>query len=118
MKGKDGYNYEGQIFNSFDVEKDQFYKLQPIEISDEDYEELLKYFPKEEDDIPVGSGIASVITVIGVLTMICGLIGGFYLLTDVSGALGLISIIYSFVSGFLFLGFAEIIKMLKQIKDK
>ncbi len=95
----------------------------PIEISDSEYKYLL-----ELDEPKKTNTIASILTVIAWITFIGGFIAGivlgrveadsYYSYTEFSFAVALIYWGVSFLSGISILAFAEIIKLLNDIKNK
>ena len=108
----------------------KYYKKIPMEITDEEYEEVKKYSKK-----PVILGenpIATALTVIAWILFIGGFIAGialgtvevergyYYTYTDTefSFAVAFVYWCASLISGTMFLGFAEIIKLLTDIKNK
>lgn len=108
----------------------KYYKKVPIEITDEEYQEVKKYSKKEETT--ENNPIATVLTVIAWIVFIGGFIAGialgivevekgyYYTYTDTefSFAVAFIYWCVSLISGTMFLGFAEIIKLLDAIKKK
>lgn len=110
--------------------KDRYYKKVPIAVTDEEYKEIQKYTKKEEtvDDNPV----ANVLTVIAWLIFLVGFLAGIILGTqevpsgsyyrdtelEFSFAVAFVYWGVAFISGTMFLGFAEIIKLLQAIKKK
>lgn len=114
----------------WDSEKKQtvYYKYTPIEISDEEYM-LLKDSCKVHDD---GSGnnsqnaVATTLTVIAWIVYIVGLVIGIilgvsysdYSYSDFNFAIASVCWTIFLVNGTMFLGFAEIIKLLESIKRK
>ena len=117
-------------------QKYRYYKEEPIQITDEEFEEVRKYYnPKKHDCLDTESddnGIATALTVIAWIIFICGFILGIILGADVaetsryfsdsssefSISTALITWAVSFISGIAFLGFAEIIKLLHDINNK
>ncbi len=63
------------------------------------------------------NAVAGALKAISVITYICGILAGLILLGDDVFS-GLILIISGFISGSMFLGFAEIIKLLHEINEK
>ena len=99
----------------------RYYKKVPIEVTDEEYEQIKKYAGM--DSAPGNNNvIANVLTVIAWLTYICGFIAGIILGQDAGIEFDMqVAFIYwatTFVSGTMLLGFAEIIKLLTAIKNK
>ncbi len=106
------------------------YKIVPIDISDEDFNELLDVLKQnhsfDEDTNTQGSQnrVASLLFAISIITYIlCG-IGAIVLLVlgiteDELLLIGVpCALVVGFISGSMFLGFAEIIKLLTAIKNK
>ena len=96
------------------------YKAIPIEITDEEYEQVKKYaFASSTLPEPVNSsnGIATVLTVIGVIVYLIGFIG-FFAMFNMNALSAFIILASAAISGTMFLGFAEIIKLLQSIKNK
>lgn len=104
------------------------YRKVPIEITDEEYEmvkEICKSDNKEPVDVDVDNGVATVLTVIAWIIYIVGFIVGIVSGTNAAERYSdfnfLVAFIYwvvALVSGTMFLGFAEIIKLLEAIKRK
>ena len=99
--------------SEYDAETSTFkrYKKQAIDITDEEYDELKKYLNYSTDSKT--NSIATILTVIAWVVYVCGFISGF-VLSDMM----LVYWIASFVVGTIYLGFAEIIKLLTAIKNK
>ena len=115
-----------------------YYKCVPIEVTDEEFEEVLKYRKIsdnveenlreiEQDDEPDNyNGVAICFIVFAVLTFVGGFILG--IVMGVAGAYGSdsdfnfgLAIVYwvaSFVSGMMFIAIAEVLKLLTAIKNK
>ena len=108
----------------------RYYKRVPIVITDEEYLEVCKYSKKEEP--PVNNPIFTALTAIAWIIFIGGFIAGIalgtvevergyhYTYTDTEFSFA-IAVVYwgiSLISGTMFLGFAEIIKLLETIKNK
>ncbi len=108
----------------------KYYKKVPIEITDEEYQEVKKYSKKEV--APENNSVAVALTIIAWLIFIGGFIAGivlgtvevekgyYYTYTDTefSFAIAFVYWCVSLISGTMFLGFAEIIKLLDAIKRK
>jgi len=99
-----------------------YFKKVPIEVSDEEYEEIKKYAKDSKNTDKKDNIIASILKKIAWCVFIVGAIAGLAL-----GNLGYrgfsfgITLIYwfaSFISGITLLGFAEIIQLLTDIKNK
>ncbi len=110
--------------------KDRYFKKVPIAVTDEEYKEILKY-SKKEDSLDTNP-IAIALTVIAYIIFIGGFIAGIalgnqdvvkgtyyqYTVTEFSFAIAFTYWCIAFISGTMFLGFAEIIKLLHAIKNK
>ncbi len=108
----------------------KYYKKVPVEITDEEYQEVKKYSKK--DDTSEINPIATALTVIAWVVFIGGFIAGialgnvevvkgsYYTYTDTefSFAIAFTYWCVALISGTMFLGFAEIIKLLDAIKKK
>ena len=98
----------------------KFYKKVPVEITDEEYEEVKKYteIPSTVSDKNL---IATILRVIGFVVYVVGFIASFFLGVDRYGDISAMVIVWwivFFVSGTFYLGFAEIIQLLDDIKRK
>lgn len=113
----------------------EYYKQIPIDITDEEYEELKKVCtPVQKADTVDNSenGIATALTVIAWIIYIGGFIAGiafgnvevvrgtYYTYTDTEFSFAIAFVYWAvcLVAGTMFLGFAEIIKLLEAIKRK
>lgn len=105
----------------------KYYKAVPFKVTDEEYQQIIKLSQKPKvlpTSKPDKNTIAKFLTVIAWITFICGFIAGIIwgnLLGDGEGALvGFIFMLLfwfaAFISGTLFLGFAEIIELLDTIR--
>ena len=122
-------NKYSEEFNCYDWDKNnskyEYYKKVPIEITDEEYEEIKKYSKPTEDVIlkhfNKNNTIATILTIIAWVVYVSGLIAGFVLGVDSWGDPTILMLVYwiaSFVVGTVYLGFAEIIKILTEIRNK
>lgn len=110
-----------------ETKEGRYFKKVPINVTDEEYEEILKYCKQSDNTTPVNkeNKVAKVLTGIAYAIFIIGAILGF--------AMGYTKNIpedtyyfsfavawwcVSFIGGMLMLGFAEIIKLLHSIKNK
>ena len=120
-------NKQSEEFSYFEWDSanstNKYYKKVPVEITDEEFEEIKKCLEKEalQKDNPV----ATALTFIAWAVFICGFIAGGVLGDTVAEyshefSLGTAFTYWavSFISGTMFLGFAEIIKLLEAIKRK
>ncbi len=105
----------------------KYYKAVPFKVTDEEYQQIIKLSQKPKvlpTSKPDKNTIAKFLTVIAWITFICGFIAGIiwgYLLGHGEGALvefifTLLFWFAAFISGTLFLGFAEIIELLDTIR--
>ena len=108
----------------------KYYKKVPIEITDEEYQEVKKY--SKEEVATENNSVAVALTIIAWVIFIVGFIAGialgtvevekgyYYTYTDTefSFAIAFVYWCVSLISGTMFLGFAEIIKLLDAIKRK
>ena len=110
-----------------DTQQSKYYKKVPIEITEEEYQEVKKHLKKE--DATENNPIAKALTIIAWVIFIAGFIAGIVFgnvevegyyrsYSEFSFALAFIYWCVSFISGMMFLGFAEIIKLLDAIKKK
>lgn len=116
---------------SSDGMTNRFYQKFPIEVTDEEYQEVCKYVKKKEKTAQ--NPVAVALTIIAWLTFIGGFITGFvfgnveivsdsyyssYTETAFSFTVAFTYWCITLISGTMFLGFAEIIKLLDAIKKK
>lgn len=111
---------EGYIEWDFDCNK--YYKFVPIDITDEEFEELLKWLPAEskKEETTKKSGVAMILKVFAWIIYIGGFIAGFLLGTDRWGNPTLLTLVWWIVFllvGTMYMGFAQILELLSEIKD-
>ena len=101
------------------------YKKVPIEVTDDEYEEILKHANKStynttdyDSFFTKENTIAKIFTVIGWIVYIAGIIAGFSMIGGFGSGGFFGCAIGAFISGTTFLGFAEIIELLEDIKNK
>ena len=108
----------------------KFYKKVPIDVTDEEYEEIKKYSTNKT--LSENNSIATFLNVIACILFVGGFFAGFlfgtievekgyyytYTDTEFSITIAFICWFISFISGTVFLGFSEIIKLLNDIKRK
>ena len=112
-------------------QKRKYYKNIPIEITDSEYQQLkeLCEIKNEKKEIYETNNIATALTVIAWIVMICGFIAGIALgnvevnrlyssYKEFSFAVALTYWAIALISGVLMLGLAEVIKLLNEIKNK
>ena len=110
-------NKKSREYPCQEIESGKYYKEVPFEVTDEEYEEIKKYLPQSDGDNP----IASILTVIAMVVYILGFIVGWYYGVDRWGEPSGLMIVYwivAFILGTVYLGLAEIIKLLTKIKNK
>ena len=126
-------------FDKYDDEKKKYYKENAValDVTDEEYNEVCKYFPPKSDIFgkdskfgkiyPALSIISIICTIIGAVIILFAVIGLFYGISLVSSgysseetAMGVILIFSSLLSGLLFsvpyFAFAELIKVFVRIE--
>ena len=102
----------------------RYYKLEPLEVTDEEYAEILKYAdsPIKSNEPSEKNSIATALTVIAwsifIIGFIIGIVVGDGFDHQIETTSAITFWIISFISGLTFLGFAEIIKLLTAIKNK
>ena len=120
-------NYSAE-FSSYEWDSanstNKYYKKVPVEITDEEYQEVKKY-SKGDVLVQNNNPIATTLRVIAVLVYIVGFIGGIVIgdaaaeySWEFSWGTAFIYWFISFFSGTTILGFAEIIQLLNDIKNK
>ena len=92
-----------------------FYKKVAIEMSEEEFQDVMKYF-KQVKPTPK-NGVASLLTAIAVITFVLGGISGLVLAQQSIGLL-LMTWYATFVGGVLLIGFSQVIKLLHEILKK
>ena len=110
--------------------KNRWYRKEVISISDEEFEEIKKYSKKEEttENNPIATALTFIAWILFIVGFIAGIAlgtievekGYYYTYTDTefSFAIAFTYWCAAFISGTMFLGFAEIIKLLDAIKRK
>lgn len=91
----------------------KYYKLEAVETTDEEYEEIMKT-AKEMKKAPLNS-VARLIFIIAGIVFVAGFAGGFFV-NDTKTTLFLWAL--AFISSIFTMGFAEIISLLSDIKNK
>ena len=103
------------------TQETKYYKKVAIEVTDEEYVEIKRAYemakeekPKQEED-----SISVLLKVVGVILYMAGAFAGLIVGSEnESFMIGLLYFIVAFVSGTSFLGFARIIELLTEIKNK
>lgn len=110
----------------------KYFKKLAYEITDEEYEEVKKYSQSSNEFFYSENAISKALTIIAWVIFIGGFIAGLalgnvevtkgvyyrYTDTEFSFAIAFTYWCVSLISGTMFLGFAEIIKLLEEIKNK
>ena len=131
--GRYSYMYKEREWDS-QSDTHRYFRKVPVEVSDSEYEEILKYQKLDTDstDVSYTNTISTALKVIAWIIFIGGFISGIalgnvevvkgvyytYTETEFSFAHAFTYWAISFISGMSFLGFAEIIKLLTDIKHK
>ena len=93
----------------------KYYKIIPIKITDEEYEDVKKYIVLSNNQNSNNS-IANILKILAVIIYIVGFIFPFCL--EAEFPIMLIYWLSFFILGTIYLGFAEIIQLLTDIKNK
>ncbi len=132
------YSPDGEYSNEFpyhDLISQKYYRKVPIKITDEEYQEILKCSTgtsEQEEETTTGNTVSIILKVIAWVIFIGGFVLGIILGysfgsgvafyygygSEFSALPALICWASAFISGISFLGFAEIIKLLDEIKRK
>lgn len=103
----------------------KYYKIKPFEVTDEEYEEIKKYsldgYGEVKRDGNSTDVIVKIIKVVAYIVFVVGFISGIVLGVDEYGDISGMMIVWwslFFIYGIIMLGFAEIIKLLHDIKNK
>ena len=116
--------YSGEY--SFSDGNGQYYKRVPIEVTDEEFQEIMKYVEttNEHDNNKIGTAMKVVAILIFIAGFILGIVFGnqeieTYYSTRTEYNFGITAIywVIFFVSGMFFLGISEIIELLNDIKN-
>ena len=110
----DDQSGEEYPFFDWDSDKPRYYKKVVVDVTEEEYREILKYTAEPEAD---RNAVATILAVIAWIIFIAGFIAGLGLVYD-TFAITLLCWLGSFISGMTFLGLSEIIKLLHAIKRK
>jgi len=96
----------------------KFFKRVPIEITDEEWDAVVEA-SRKKIDVSTDNKVAKTIKVIAIITYIMNVIAGIVLWSELSSFILFVTAVFvGFVSGTLMLGFAEVIKLLDDIKKK
>ncbi len=107
----------------------RYYRKIPIAVSDDEYLEILKYQKATEVEYKKNNTVSIVFKILALIVFVCGFIAGIVLgqteviglyshYTKFSFAAALSYWAISFVSGMIFIGFAEIIQLLHDLRKK
>lgn len=103
-------------YPEYDRETKSYYKLKAIAVTDEEFEEIKRAAGKRANNTS-SNEIATILTGIAWITYAAGFMAGLALFEMLEWYILLIWLA-AFLSGTVYLGFAEIIKLLTQIRDK
>lgn len=95
-----------------ETKKQRYYKMATAELTDEEYEELKKVCGKTGEN-----PVAKTLHAIAVSAYILGALAGLITMFNVDFLSGLAVMSGAFVTGALFRGFAEVIRLLEEIKN-
>ncbi len=113
----DGRQSEDYSYAEITNAGSKYYKKEPLKVSDEEYVEILKYANKENSN--GGNSVAGALKGLAILEFIGGLFLALASSKTDLGGIGFLSFtLLGAFSGLMFLGFAEIIKLLDAIKNK
>lgn len=107
----------------WDRKQNKYYKKIPIEVTDEELEQILEAYNEAQVNEVKSNGIATFFLVLGWITVIAGLIES---LSAASGDKGesftfsvfIIHFAVTLISSMIYFGFGEVIKLLNDIKNK
>ena len=122
---KEYSDYYSEEYNQYDMIQGvpKFYKKRAIEVSDSEYEEILKCQQIKNSinnkTVATKNKVATTFKVIAIVIFAIGFIVGIVIgaVTELFTTTLLYWVI-CFISGMIFLGFAEVIKLLNDIKNK
>ncbi len=103
---------EYQPYFTYDPDKKIYYKKVPLELTDEEYEQIKKYPVKRKSDL----GLASVLILIGVIIIVLGVVFGIAG-SNGDGGTAMLVIIGTFASGIVYIALGVIINLLSEIKN-
>lgn len=113
----DVYSSEYSCFEwGSEKSKNKYYKKVPVKVTDEEYEEIKKYSGTKE----VGKKsnfVANLLKFIAWIFYVFGFLSVFFIEVDGFGIILVYWFVY-FAGGTMYLAFAEIIKLLMDIKNK
>lgn len=115
------YSYEYSYTETDPVTQEtKYFKKVAIEVTDEEYLEIKRAYEMTKEEKPAESNpTGDLLKVIGVLIYIGGAIAGLIIGSETESFItGLLYCVGAFVSGTSFLGFARIIELLTDIKNK
>ena len=97
VDGQNGYDsYEWVWNNEKGISERKYIKRYDIDISDEEYEEILKYYPNT-NSTPISDSAESILEVLNVMTLIFGIAAGF--ICFIIGVIGQYGSSYLIISG-------------------
>lgn len=109
---------EYPIYEWSDSGEGRWYRSKLVEVTDEEYLEILKV-TKKEDKIATADPVATALAVIAWITYIGGIIAG--IIVGVEAEEFVTTLVFwasAFITGTMFLGFSRIINLLVAIKQK
>ncbi len=101
-----------------EARRNKYYRLVAVEVTDEEYLEILKV-TKKEDKIATADPVATALAVIAWITYIGGIIAG--IIVGAAAEEFVTTLVFwasAFITGTMFLGFSRIINLLVAIKQK
>ena len=99
-----------------ETQSSKYYKKIPVEITEEEYQALLKY--QSDEDNSKSNTVSTVFRVLGSITFVVTAIAAIVIGSSGSTVEAISMAITGFVSGMVYIGFAEIIQLLNDIKNK
>lgn len=125
-QGEEGYDPQEACYEwNAELQSGTYYNRIPVEVTDEEYEEILK-LSNEQGEIttennPVAAALKFIAWAVYAIGFIMGIIMGNELGAyngEFNFGMALACWLMAFIGGTLFLGFSEIIKLLHEIKYK
>ena len=112
--------YTNEEYPNYDENTGRWFKANAVDVTEEEFELIVKACEKKDITVETGSnGVAGMLKSIAITTYILGLIAGLIVGFSSESVTPLIAIWGSaFISGTIFLGFGEIIRLLHEINNK
>lgn len=113
----ENFDYTEYNYSFYDKSTQTYkrYKRVPIEVTDDEYEEILKH--TDNGRYNESNPVSKALCYIAVSIYVIGVIAGFFYI-EYAFMMTLLVWLASFVSGTTMLGFSEIVKLLHEIKSK